>query len=147
MANPDQLEHWRLNLGLPFSKQELNGDTNPLELGLGDWVSLDKGCYLGQETIAKLASRDGVKQKLRCWTVQPSEALATSPAIGDTLLHNGDRAGTITSAVQEGSSWRGLALIRRGALQQPSLELSTGSQAVRLHEPPAFQECGTAQTS
>ena len=147
LANPDQLEHWRLNLGLPFSKQELNGDTNPLELGLGDWVSLDKGCYLGQETIAKLASRDGVKQKLRCWTVQPSEALATSPAIGDTLLHNGDRAGTITSAVQEGSSWRGLALIRRGALQQPSLELSTGSQAVRLHEPPAFQECGSAQTS
>ncbi|WP_115015742.1 folate-binding protein YgfZ [Synechococcus sp. UW140] len=147
LASREQLEHWRLSHGLPFSNHELNGDTNPLELGLGDWVSLDKGCYLGQETMAKLASRDGVKQKLRCWTVQAAGALSTCPEIGDTLRHNGERAGTITSALQEGNSWRGLALIRRGALQQPSLELSTGSQAVSLDEPPAFQECGGTQVS
>ena len=55
-ASQAQLEDWRISQGLPFSPAELNGDTNPLELGLGDWISLDKGCYLGQETVAKFVN-------------------------------------------------------------------------------------------
>ena len=30
-------------------------------------VSLGKGCYVGQETLAKLATYDGVKRQLRRW--------------------------------------------------------------------------------
>ena len=146
-ASPEELEVWRLGQGLPFSSQELNGDTNPLELGLGDWVSLNKGCYLGQETVAKLASRDGVKQKLRCWTLTPNDITAKTPSPGDTLMSNGDRAGTITSAVQHGHRWQGLALIRRAFLTQPNLELPNGGPAIALHQPPAFQECGENATS
>ena len=43
--------------GISPGSAELTGDTNPFELGLADRVSLDKGCYLGQETMAKLASK------------------------------------------------------------------------------------------
>ena len=40
------------------ASQELTGDTNP-ELGLAKRISLSKGCYLGQETMAKLAASVG----------------------------------------------------------------------------------------
>ena len=46
----------------------MNGETNLLELGLSGRISLDKGCYLGQETMAKLVGKAGVKQQLRCWS-------------------------------------------------------------------------------
>ena len=143
-ASQAQLEDWRISQGLPFSPAELNGDTNPLELGLGDWISLDKGCYLGQETVAKLASRDGVKQKLRCWTLPADDVTSEGPGPGDTLLANGDRAGTITSSVQDGNRWHGLALIRRSFLTQPTLNKAHGGQAIALSQPPAFQDCGSA---
>ncbi|MGC6482554.1 MAG: YgfZ/GcvT domain-containing protein [Synechococcus sp.] len=146
-ASQDHVEHWRVSQGLPFSPAELNGDTNPLELGLGAWVSVDKGCYLGQETVAKLASRDGVKQQLRCWTLTPTDLTAKAPSPGDTLIGNGNRAGTITSAVQHGNSWQGLALIRRSFLTKPNLELPNGGHAIALHQPPAFKECGGDSTN
>ncbi|NCV92832.1 MAG: aminomethyltransferase, partial [Synechococcaceae bacterium WB7_3xG_012] len=63
----EQVETNRLRHGLPAEPSELNDDTNPFELGLAHWVSLNKGCYVGQETLAKLATYDGVKQQLRYW--------------------------------------------------------------------------------
>jgi len=58
-------ERWRIQRGWPACPAELNDDTNPFELGLADRVSLSKGCYVGQETLAKLATYDGVKRQLR----------------------------------------------------------------------------------
>ena len=134
-------EHWRISHGLPFSSHELNGDTNPLELGLSDWISLEKGCYLGQETLAKLSSRDGVKQQLRCWQLaaESTTAISTAPPTnvspGQKLLHEGDRAGVITSALPgPGQDSIGLALVRRQALECDSLQLEDGRQ-VTLHNP------------
>ena len=63
----DALERHRLQQGFPPGPAEMNGETNPLELGLSGRISLDKGCYLGQETMAKLTGKGGVKQQLRCW--------------------------------------------------------------------------------
>ena len=143
MASPEQVERWRISQGLPLSANELNGETNPLELGLGEWLSLEKGCYLGQETVAKLASRDGVKQQLRCWTLHQSSPTAAAPTPGTLLLRDGDRAGVITSAVLHDNSWQGLALIRRSAFTQTSLELSQGQQPISLHLPPSFQDCSS----
>jgi folate-binding Fe-S cluster repair protein YgfZ len=93
---------------------------NPFELGLAAWVSLSKGCYLGQETLAKLAAYDGVKQQLRRWH-RPGGGGA--PEAGAVLRDADDqRAGAITSvlALPEGG-WIGLALVRRAALAAPRL--------------------------
>ena len=62
-----EAERWRIQQGLPAVPAELNDDHNPFELGLADRVGLSKGCYVGQETLAKLATYDGVKQQLRRW--------------------------------------------------------------------------------
>ena len=125
-------ERWRLQQGWPSAPAELNDDTNPFELGLADRVSLSKGCYVGQETLAKLATYDGVKQQLRRWCWHPGSA--TAPAAGQPLRSpDGERAGLITTALAwpepDGSTlWLGLALVRRNALQQPWLR-AADSQA------------------
>ena len=127
------LERWQLERGWPGSG-ELNGDTNPYELGLTSWVSLSKGCYLGQETMAKLASRDGVKQQLRFWS-SPDPV-----SVGDRLSRGEDRAGSITSAVNDGMhGWIGLALVRRSMLDQTSLSGPDG-QTLTLRRPSGVED-------
>lgn len=134
-ATPTNLEHWRLTTGWPAEAKEINGETNPFELGLRDWVSLSKGCYLGQETMAKLASSGGVKQQLRCWSCH--EALE----IGATLQHRGERAGLITSALElsPASGWIGLALVRRQHLEAPVLDGPEGL-TLMMQRPQGFQD-------
>ena len=126
-----QVEQRRLRSGFPAAPGELNDDTNPFELGLAPWVSLNKGCYVGQETLAKLATYDGVKQQLRHWQVQPSspaQADALVPGLGLTT-EAGERAGVITSALHGPEGSEGLALVRRQALGQAEL---LGANGVRL---------------
>ena len=129
----DALERHRLQQGFPPGPAEMNGETNPLELGLSGRISLDKGCYLGQETMAKLTGKGGVKQQLRCWhSEQPLHP-------GDQLNVGSDRAGTITSALSHPGAALGLALVRRQFLDLSSVEGPTG-QTVQLGQPAAFQE-------
>ena len=87
--SPREREHWRLGQGLPVAPNEVNDDTNPFELGLADRVSLNKGCYVGQETLAKLATYDGVKRQLRRWICVEPPALGTGLAPGTTLWVEG----------------------------------------------------------
>ena len=112
----EQVEANRLRHGLPAAPGEVNDDTNPFELGLAAWVSLDKGCYVGQETLAKLATYDGVKQQLRCW--QSSEAVEPGTSLSNS---EGERAGVVTSA----QGHQGLALIRRSCLDAATLQAGT----------------------
>jgi len=130
-----QAELQRIRQGFPTVPNEANDNTNPFELGLAAWVSLSKGCYVGQETLAKLATYDGVKQQLRHW----SAAAGTDvPCRGTSLFTaNGDRAGQITSSVSTEEGGEGLALVRRSALDQASL-LAEGGVELSISTPPAF---------
>ena len=137
-CNASELECWRNKQGWPLGDQELTGDTNPFELGLSDWVELNKGCYLGQETVAKLASRGGVKQQLRCW--QSTSEIQKVLKSGDQLKLNNSRAGTITSVSKDtatGSSF-GLALVRRQALDAETLQAGDSDVEVSIARPSAF---------
>ncbi len=138
---PQEAERWRLQQGLPAAPGEINEDTNPFELGLATRVSLTKGCYVGQETLAKLATYDGVKQQLRRWWAAsvPPEAVASGTALHD---EKGGRAGVITSSLElPGSAgWIGLALVRKAWLQEPALLAGDAPNArLGLSLPAAFQ--------
>jgi folate-binding protein YgfZ len=119
----------RIALGLPAAAAEINEETNPFELGLADRVSLAKGCYVGQETLARLATYDGVKQQLRRWFTPASPGSEkAAPRPGSTLRDvEGQRAGQVTSALAlpGGEGWIGLALVRRAALEQEQLLCAT----------------------
>ena len=124
----------------------MDGTTNPFELGLSPLVHLNKGCYLGQETVAKLASRGEVKQQLRSWRTPSSELVGTVPQRGTVLRREGERAGVITSALEIPSAqgapreWIGLALVRRQALAAPQLSLDNDQGTIQLFKPQAFSE-------
>ena len=130
---PEQAELQRIRQGFPTVPNEANDDTNPFELGLAPWVSLNKGCYVGQETLAKLATYDGVKQQLRYWRCSGS----TQPTPGSVLTtSSGERAGVISSCLAAEESFEGLALVRRSALDQPTL-LAEGLE-LTISVPPGF---------
>jgi len=130
-----EVERLRIARGEPAAPAELNEDGNPFELGLAARVSLSKGCYLGQETLARLATYDGVKQQLRRWHLPAQEGPA--PAPGEALgmvegVESGQgevtRAGQVSTvlALPEGG-WIGLALVRRAALAELRLRTAGGA--------------------
>ena len=134
-------QRWRIQQGIPATPGEINDDTNPFEIGLADRVSLNKGCYVGQETLAKLATYDGVKQQLRRWFWRGTQA----PGEPGTVLTGGEpsspRAGLITSSLAlEDGLWIGLALVRRQSLQQTCLRAGPDPDGalLELSRPPAW---------
>lgn len=135
--SPADQERWRIQIGQPAAPGEINDDHNPFELGLADRVSLSKGCYVGQETLAKLATYDGVKQQLRRWH-WPAVAGSPAPAPGQVLRDptggaEGQRLGVISSALAlAGGDWIGLALVRRRALDLPQLQAGDAEASGRL---------------
>ena len=97
-------------------------------------MSLNKGCYVGQETLAKLATYDGVKQQLRYWRCSGT----SQPTPGTTLTTgSGERAGVISSCLAAEEGFEGLALVRRSALDQPTL-LAEGGVELNISTPAGF---------
>ncbi len=54
----------RVEAGQPAHGREVGEDFNPLEAGLKPIISFTKGCYIGQEVVARLDTYDKVKQHL-----------------------------------------------------------------------------------
>ena len=92
-AGPDVLEALRIEAGAPGPGRELTEDYNPWEAGLAEAVDLNKGCYVGQEVIARLNTYDKVSKCL----VRLKIAGPETPPSGSALLIDGRRTGTLTS--------------------------------------------------
>jgi folate-binding protein YgfZ len=148
VLQPLQVERWRLLQGIPAAPGEINEEMNPFELGLAGRVSLSKGCYVGQETLARLATYDGVRQQLRRWSwtedgasAEVGQALAVGTALTTAA---GERAGRITSSLElepePGQPRRlvGLALVRRQALEETALLAGAEWARLRLSVPESF---------
>lgn len=60
----DSYDVYRVEKGIPAAPNEINMEYNPLELGLNSSIDFDKGCYIGQEVIARLDTYDKVKRHL-----------------------------------------------------------------------------------
>jgi len=102
-------EQLRIEQGRPVPDQELTEDYNPLEAGLWQTISFDKGCYIGQETIARLNTYKGVKQQL--WGVRLS-----APAEPGSVITVGDeKVGKLTSYTDTHQGHFGLGYIRTKA--------------------------------
>jgi tRNA-modifying protein YgfZ len=90
------LEAWRVLERLPAAGAELTEDHNPLEAGLRDAVSFTKGCYVGQEVVARLNTYDKVSRELVRLDLAPG---APAPARGAAVRSEGREVGVITSSV------------------------------------------------
>ena len=106
-------EAFRVANGAPAYGAEFGEATNPLESRLRGAISEDKGCYTGQEVVARLLTYGKVQRRLMSVALTgPPEA---GPAeAGSDLLADGARAGTLTSVADvPGVGHVGLALIAR----------------------------------
>lgn len=108
-GDPAQWETLRIRQGRPMPQAELTDDDNPLEAGLWQGISFEKGCYIGQETIARLNTYRGVKKRL--WGL----SLEGEVTAGATVLHAGEKIGKVTSVTQTSSGVVGLGYLRTKA--------------------------------
>jgi len=94
----------RLEQSIPLFKYDFDENINPLETHLREFISLTKGCYIGQEVIARLDSYNKIKRFLKGVIVNPSSSesidfknLEQTGIKSGQIYNNGTLAGTITS--------------------------------------------------
>ena len=97
LCDPDALEAVRIESGVPAAGRELTEGLIPAEAGIvAETVSFTKGCFVGQELVARIDSRGGnTPRRLRGVVLEDAEP----PAIGAPLVDAGGKAlGRITSS-------------------------------------------------
>jgi folate-binding protein YgfZ len=120
-ADPSELEALRIEAGTPAWRKELDETILPAEAGLDEThVSFTKGCYPGQEPIARLHYRGHPNRRLRVLDVAHAKP-------GDEILLGEKAVGRVTSAVPG----RALGYVRREVPKGAVLQI--GGADARLH--------------
>ena len=102
-ADLEEYEVLRIKAGTPAMGHEIDESTIPASLGVVDRaVSFTKGCYTGQELVARIDSRGGN-------TPTKLVGVRGPVSIGDPIVLDGREVGRVTSAAGD----VGLALVRR----------------------------------
>jgi folate-binding protein YgfZ len=103
----DQVEVIRVEKGIPAWGRELSDQVTPLEAGLRDAISDNKGCYTGQEIIARQLNYDKVTRRM-LGLLLPADA-----PIGElrgASIGGGGRGGFVGTAVWSPTLERPIAL-------------------------------------
>jgi tRNA-modifying protein YgfZ len=118
-ASEEELERLRIEAGTPRFGAEIDERVLPAEAGLDERaISFTKGCFPGQEPVARLHYRGHANRRLRVLEVEDAEP-------GTELLWQGKVVGRVTSAVP------GLALayVRTEVPDEALIELAEGGNA------------------
>ena len=140
-ATKEELERWKIRQGIPKFEREINGETNPYELGLGDIIKLDKGCYLGQEAISRFFRSQSLKYQLRYWEAYgESNNFDISRKFFNTNQDNESRkkVGVITSSIKIKDNFHcGLALIKNNFIDK-DIVFSEKDESITIKKPISF---------
>ncbi|MDD5304487.1 MAG: hypothetical protein PHS14_15430 [Elusimicrobia bacterium] len=99
----EEFEALRVNAGFPWFGADMNDESLPLEARQDAAISMDKGCYMGQETVSRIVHRGHVNKILM------GIRFEGGPAPAGSVVLRGERAvGHVTSSVPA----VGLGLIR-----------------------------------
>ncbi|MHB1987052.1 MAG: CAF17-like 4Fe-4S cluster assembly/insertion protein YgfZ [Acidimicrobiales bacterium] len=143
-AVDDPFEGARIIAGVPRLGRELTDRTIPQEAGnelIDRTVSFTKGCFTGQELVARLDARGAnVPRRIRLIRGQVTHAPASGsqtevivPLAGDRIEIEGVEAGQLTSVARLGGRWVGLGLVKRAAISDGMVEaLVTDEQGNRF---------------
>ena len=107
---------FRIKNKMPAFPNEINDSTNPHEVNLVSEISFKKGCYIGQEVIARLDTYDKVKRNMVSVDVSGFSGNTATPI---TILTENTEAGILTSYVNSEllSCKLGLALVNKKILE------------------------------
>jgi len=116
-----EVERIRIESASPAWGKELDDSILPAEAGLDEThVSFTKGCYPGQEPIARLHYRGKVNRSLRVLVVEGAEP-------GDEVRHTDKVVGRITSAVTD----RALGYVRVDVPEDAELAVGANAKTAR----------------
>ena len=139
-VNSEAWEAVRVANGAPVFGSEMGEPYNPLEAGLIGAIDFTKGCYIGQEVIARLDSYERVQRYLS--VLRFSDGSDAEPGAG--LYLEGRQAGTVTSVYRTlAGQLRGLGFVRTASatpgqtleLQAPSTGTATVEDTPKLFGP------------
>jgi hypothetical protein len=119
-------EALRVRYSVPRFGPEMGDDYNPLEAGLIGAIDFAKGCYIGQEVIARLDTYRKVQKHLASLLFSPDSAAAP----GAALLHSDRPMGRVTSvaripATVEDSRFIGGEIVGLGYVRTASAAVGT----------------------
>ncbi|MFW2382596.1 MAG: YgfZ/GcvT domain-containing protein [Acidimicrobiales bacterium] len=120
------LEGLRIGAGIPLYGADYDDKTVPAALGVVD-LSTDftKGCYTGQELVARMDSRGNNSPR----QLRVVSAPGSRPAVGTEGLLDGEAVAVLTSVTAVGEGWVALASVKRSALDAETV-LVEGAEAV-----------------
>lgn len=124
-ADEPAFDFLRIEAGQPRFGHEITQEYIPLEAGLWDDVSFTKGCYTGQEIIARMESRGQLAKKL---------VRLTSNSVldeGAEISAAGKRVGSITSAATAEGGTLAMGYVKSSTLIDNS-PLSAGNQSLEI---------------
>ena len=130
LADLDELERLRILARTPVWGREIDERILPAEAGL-DVRAIDfaKGCYPGQEPIARQHYRGRVNRSLRVLEIDGGDL----PVYDVVILWEGKAAGRVTSAVRDGQHVLALCYVRREVPDDAALEVD-GRRASQREE-------------
>lgn len=122
----------RIEAGIPRMGNEIKQDSIPLEVGLMDYISFSKGCYIGQEIIARMESRGKL-----AWTLVGVQ-LDQQAKPGSDLIQDNHKMGVITSCeFSPRFGWIGLASLKPASIKNPApITLSSEGTNVQIQTLP-----------
>lgn len=122
---PDELERERVAAAVPRAALDAGEGVLPQEAGLEHLISYRKGCYLGQEIMARIEARGSLRRGLQ--QVQ----LAAEPGSERDIMLDGRRVGRLGTVLRdEAAGWSGLAVLR---LDLPAdAELQVGNVSLKV---------------
>lgn len=131
----EALELWRISRGQPAMGTELDESTIPAAAGLVDMsVDFSKGCYVGQELVARIDSR-GSNTPTRL--VRVTTGGSQAPARGTPLTIDDAEVGTVTSAAVSPSTGAiALAYVKRGVDVPGRAKVQVGDESVEVRLTP-----------
>ncbi len=120
-ADSAEWDALRVASGVPAFGSEMGEPYNPLEAGLIGAIDFTKGCYIGQEVIARIDSYQRVQKYLS--TLRFADG--SEAAEGAEMHHEGRPSGMVTSIYRApGGELRGLGFVRAAvAIPGQALEL------------------------
>ncbi len=92
----DEFNTLRIEQAIAAYPAEMNEDHNPLEANLKPYISFNKGCYIGQEVVARLNTYDRVQRFMCRLELDPARIIAP----GSPIIVDGKAVGEVTSSTQ-----------------------------------------------